>query len=161
MALREPAYKSSSFAAKGAGGRDSEDDKSGARWKGSAVRDFVVKSPAVVFGSAVAREAGLVGVVGLQLRGAANVKRLDVEKERAARTVRAAHNEVGPVVEGRPWTSVPLVQRLTLSRQVREDTVGAKDRFENGGEDGEHGVVRGGVEADAERAGVKVAVVGE
>ena len=58
-------------------------------------------------------------------------------------------------------TSIPLLERLSLSRKVREDTVGTKDRFENGGEDGEHGVVRGGVKADAERAGVKVAVVGE
>ena len=75
MALREPAYKSSSFAAKGAGGRDSEDDKGGTRWEGSVNRDFVVKSPAVVFGSAVARKAGLVRVVGLELRGAAERRR--------------------------------------------------------------------------------------
>ena len=65
------------------------------------------------------------------------------------------------MVEGGARTGVPVVQRPSPPRKVSVHAVGAVDGVKHDHKDGEDGVVGGGLETDAVRANVKVAVVSE
>ena len=93
LALVEPVHEGGRLAAQRAKDRESKDDEARARREGRVVGDLVLVGSAVTLERTVAREPLLVGVVGLEVGGAADVKGLDVQKRRARAVVVPHHKD--------------------------------------------------------------------